>query len=99
MATITDFANECPQRFHFLVVQPSGWLIQQEEARIARQCTSQLHTFQGPKGQTSHRVMGDRGKIEPGEQVHSCRDDTVLFVTHPWQPQGIAEKTTAGLAM
>jgi len=99
MATITDLSNEHPQRFHFLVVQPSGWLIQQEEGGIARQCTGQLYTFQGSKGQTSNRVMGDRCQIEPSEKVQSGRGDTVLFVTHPWQSQGMTEKTTPRLAM
>jgi hypothetical protein len=43
--------------------------------------------------------MGNRCQIKQSEKFQSGSGDTVLFVTHPWHPQGITEKTTTCLTM
>ena len=62
-------ADQRPELHHFLVIQPAGRLVEQQQPRARGKCARQLDPLHRPEGEASCRPLCDLREPQLGKEV------------------------------
>lgn len=84
-------ADQITESHHFLMVQPCGWFIEQDDLWSHGECSRKLDPFARAEGQVVHEPLGVLPKVQPFYDLFDLFPETPLFRERRRQAQRLGQ--------
>ena len=94
-ALVANRPQQRDQRAYFLVVEPAGRLVHEQQRGAACEGARELDALQRAERQSGRRVRGNAVEPEERQQLAAALSNFGFFPAHPRQRERVAGKVTA----